>query len=206
MAIKVSNTEVISDSRGLNNIVSIDATTAATIGAASGGGQTTLVNADVSISQVATILLPIGDYRINRYVIEGLQTQHFFGDIMLWRMTDSSGSTITTTDYIAMQGQANSTNKHSQIDNEVPSGFNFDVPSTSQSGSSSGWYAEINVFNGYSSSKRTVTSVICSSTKRDASNFQFSMDTTQRNQHIVLRLQQGNDFTATGSYTHWGIS
>jgi hypothetical protein len=40
MAIKVSNTEVISDSRGLNNIVSIDATTAATIGALGVGGST----------------------------------------------------------------------------------------------------------------------------------------------------------------------
>ena len=38
MAIKVSNTEVISDSRGLNNIVSIDATTAATLNSAGGGG------------------------------------------------------------------------------------------------------------------------------------------------------------------------
>ena len=41
MAIKVNNTEVISDSRGLNNIVSIDATTAETIGALGVGGSTT---------------------------------------------------------------------------------------------------------------------------------------------------------------------
>jgi len=39
MAIKVNNTEVISDSRGLNNIVSIDETTAETIGALGLGTQ-----------------------------------------------------------------------------------------------------------------------------------------------------------------------
>jgi len=206
MAIKVNGTTVINDSRALSNIASVDATTVAAMGAAGVGGQTTLVNSDVAVSQAATLLLPIEDYRINRYVLEGLQTQHFFGDIMLWRMTNSSGSTITTTDYIAIHGQQGATNRFSGIDNEVPSGHNFDVPSTSQSGASSGWYGEVTVFNGYNSSKRTVVHVLCSSSKQDAANFQFTMNTIQRNQHVVLRLQQGNNFTATGSYTHWGIS
>ena len=207
MAIKVNGTTVINDSRALQNIASVDSATVTALGNAGvGGGETTLVNADVSVSQAATLLLPVGNYRINRYVLEGLQTQHFFGDIMHWRMSNSSGTTITSSDYIAVQGQEGTTNRWYTSMSYIDHDFNFDVPSTSQSGTGSGWYGEVTVFNGYSSSKRTVVHVTCSSSKEEASSFQWTMSTTQRNQHVVCYIQQGNNFTATGSYTHWGIS
>ena len=51
MAIQISGTEVISNSRGLNNIASVDATTAASISAAGvGGGGTIDFTADGAIS------------------------------------------------------------------------------------------------------------------------------------------------------------
>ena len=51
MAIQISGTEVISNSRGLNNIASVDATTAASITAAGvGGGGTIDFTADGAIS------------------------------------------------------------------------------------------------------------------------------------------------------------
>jgi hypothetical protein len=207
MAIKVNGTTVIDDSRALSNIASVDATTVAAMGAAGVGGQTTLVSSDVSVSQAATLLLPIGDYKINRYVLEGLQSQSSGGDNAYQRMTDSSGSTITTSDYISIMGQLNTVNRATSVSSLVPGSNNIDVPSTSLSGTGSGWNAEITVLNGYSSSKRTVVHVSCSeSVNQSACFFQWTMNTARRNQHVVLFMGSGSNFTATGSYTHWGIS
>jgi hypothetical protein len=58
MAIQISGTEVISNSRGLNNIASIDATTAASISAAGvGGGGTIDFTADGAISAGDVVVL-----------------------------------------------------------------------------------------------------------------------------------------------------
>lgn len=59
MAIQISGTEVISNSRGLNNIASVDATTAASISAAGvgGGGGTHSFTADGAISAGDTVIL-----------------------------------------------------------------------------------------------------------------------------------------------------
>jgi hypothetical protein len=58
MAIQISGTEVISNSRGLNNIASVDATTAASISAAGvGGGGTLDFTADGAISAGDVVVL-----------------------------------------------------------------------------------------------------------------------------------------------------
>jgi len=58
MAIQISGTEVISNSRGLNNIASVDATTAASISAAGvGGGGTVDFTADGAISAGDVVVL-----------------------------------------------------------------------------------------------------------------------------------------------------
>jgi hypothetical protein len=99
MAIKVNNTEVISDSRGLNNIVSIDATTAATIGAASGGGSTTLLVDQSITSNVNYIQLDFtSGYK--RFVIQlrGIVSNSATNGGMEARMTNGSGTILTSND------------------------------------------------------------------------------------------------------------
>ena len=64
MAIKVSGTNVITDGRALNNITSIDATTAAAIGSGGVGGGTTLI-ATTTLSgarEISVSSLSLSDY------------------------------------------------------------------------------------------------------------------------------------------------
>jgi hypothetical protein len=98
MAIKVNGTTVINDSRALSNIASVDATTAAAIGAAGvGGGEVVLLTDNAALSSTTYIEISFtGDYRM--YIVQfvnvgtnssGLSAQY----------TNSNGTRINTSNY-----------------------------------------------------------------------------------------------------------
>ena len=96
MAIQVSGTEVISNSRALNNIASVDATTATAIGAAGVGGSTvylgeTLITSNISYVQYN---FPAGYQRFVFQIIgwEGqIERRNFW-----CRLTDSSNNILSS--------------------------------------------------------------------------------------------------------------
>jgi len=98
MAIKVNGTTVIDDSRALSNIASVDATTAAALGAAGVGGATTLLVDNASVSPgTSTIEVSFtGTYRmyIIQFVNVGTTSTGFSS-----RYKDSGGTLITNNFY-----------------------------------------------------------------------------------------------------------
>jgi hypothetical protein len=103
MAIQVSGTEVISNARALTNIASVDATTAASIGAAGvGGAWEEILNTTISTSTVAEIVvsLPAG-YVFHKVMLGGIKgVSPYATTAVRYRMGNSSGVTITSNDYI----------------------------------------------------------------------------------------------------------
>jgi hypothetical protein len=103
MAIQVSGTEVISNARALNNIASVDATTAASIGAAGVGGamellQTTSITTDIAYIEYT---FPAG-YSAFMILLNGMRRQVGGGFLDL-RLTNSGGTLLTgATDYYNM--------------------------------------------------------------------------------------------------------
>ena len=99
MAIKVSGTSVINDSRALQNIASVDSTTAAAITAAGvGGGEMVLLTDNASVGSSTTYIEVsfTADYRmyIVQFVNVGTNSSNFCA-----QYTNSSGNRITTSGY-----------------------------------------------------------------------------------------------------------
>ena len=102
MAIKVNGTTVINDSRQLQNVASVDATTVAALGAAGVGGSLEFLSETNITSNVSyiDISFPTG-YRgfkiaFNRIVLQDYG--YYVVDFFL-RLKNSSGNLITSTDY-----------------------------------------------------------------------------------------------------------
>lgn len=101
MAIQVSGTEVISNSRALNNIASVDATTAAAFGAAGVGGATTLLVNSTLTSTSTTITIDFtGGYKKYEISLERMDPAGYVtGPPFQCRLTNSSGTVISSNDY-----------------------------------------------------------------------------------------------------------
>lgn len=102
MAIQVSGTEVISNSRALNNIASVDATTAASIGAAGVGGSTVFLGTTSITSDVDYIDIPFtSGYKAYRIHINNLRNTRADNAIAIRaRFTNSSNAVITAEEYV----------------------------------------------------------------------------------------------------------
>jgi hypothetical protein len=100
MAIKVNGTTVINDSRALQNVASVDATTVAAMGAAGVGGETTLLvdNASVGTGSQFEVSFTTGH---KYYVVTGSKIkQNRTSNFLRGRYKDSSGNAITSTSNI----------------------------------------------------------------------------------------------------------
>lgn len=99
MAIQVNGTTVIDNSRNLTNIASVDATTAAAIGAAGVGGATTLISEGSISSSIAYLdfTFPSGydNFIIILNEINNGSANTGFG----FRWLDSSNNPVTTSSY-----------------------------------------------------------------------------------------------------------
>ena len=98
MAIQISGTSVINNSRQLQNITSVDATTAAAIGTAGVGGSLSLINTHNFTSNWSTYqyTFPTG---YNSFIIEVANLQGPTTNVLVMprvRLTNSSGSVFTS--------------------------------------------------------------------------------------------------------------
>lgn len=99
MAIKVNGTNVITDGRALNNITSVDATTAAAIGAGGvGGGFEELVDTTGSGSYVQ-YNFPSGYRVFHIYWGDFITNSSSYYEQLMVRFTDGSNNLITQSEY-----------------------------------------------------------------------------------------------------------
>ena len=98
MAIQVNGTTVINNSRALQNISSVDATTVAALGNAGVGGLTTVLTDNGTVNSSRLSISFTGGY--DRYIIS-LSDIRPSSDNQTWymRLLNSSGSDITTGDH-----------------------------------------------------------------------------------------------------------
>ena len=98
MAIQVSGTQVIGNSRELTNIASVDATTATAIGNAGVGGATALISSGQITSTISYIDFTFSSSYTNyELYFTGLTAS--VQDSNMLRMTDGSGTLITAAEY-----------------------------------------------------------------------------------------------------------
>lgn len=104
MAIQVNGTEVISNSRALNNIASVDATTVAAMGAAGVGGATKLITANTSLGTASTYSFPLTTrYREHIIAVFGIQHTGNNDTEVRSRLTDTSNNPISgASDYYGL--------------------------------------------------------------------------------------------------------
>mgnify|MGYP000403702022 CR=1 FL=1 len=98
MAIKINNTTVVDNSLGLNNIASVDATTAAAITAAGvGGGEVVLLTDNAALSSTTYIEVSFtGDYRM--YIVQFVNAMTNSTGFSA-AYTNSSGNRIMSSNY-----------------------------------------------------------------------------------------------------------
>lgn len=98
MAIQVNGTQVIGNSRELTNIASVDATTAAAIGAAGVGGASTRLVNNASVGTGTQFEVSFtGGYQYYQIMIGGMTSTNY-ADLQA-RLTNSSGTAITAYEY-----------------------------------------------------------------------------------------------------------
>ena len=117
MAIQVNGTEVISNSRALNNIASLDATTVAAIGAAGVGGSTVFLGTTAITSDVDYIDITFAaGYRAYRIHVEDLrQTAPSDVKKLRGRFTDSSNNVVSTENYVYLQAGNTSASRETSL-------------------------------------------------------------------------------------------
>ena len=99
MAIQVSGTQVIGNSRELTNIASVDATTATAIGAAGVGGAHTLIQGETAFTTGQTVEFDISTGGYEVYYIDIIGAQHDAPDTTTnfrAQFKDTSNNLITT--------------------------------------------------------------------------------------------------------------
>ena len=210
MAIKVNGTTVIDDSRVLQNVASVDATTVAAMGAAGVGGSTVFLGRTAITSDVDYIEIPFtAGYRAYRIHVEDLrQTAPSDLNMIRGRFTDSSNNVVSTADYVYLiAGSASVTREDSFWHNSGPP-MPADVDTTYQvaqvimvydpldpSISTSGnWHA-------IGAGKETFTLLSV------AKGINFGM--RRPAQHNALRIYMTNSAlridSTSGGYSVWGI-
>ena len=97
-ALNIGGTQVISNARALTNVASIDATTAASIMAGGVGGSTVHITDNAAVSGTTITVSFTGGYKryivVFNYVIPTINNLYPY-----FRFTDSSGTTITGSEY-----------------------------------------------------------------------------------------------------------
>ena len=116
MAIKVNGTTVINDSRQLQNVASVDATTVAAMGAAGVGGAMSLISTTAISANVTTldVTFPPG---YKEYIVEFPRIYGTTGNVypLIVRHLDGSGNVIAANDSYATKAAAISSSKENRI-------------------------------------------------------------------------------------------
>ena len=147
MAIKVNGTTVIDDSRQLQNVASVDATTVAAMGAAGVGGMTTEVAKNAAFGTGNAVKLTLGNYKVQTFDIYNLKASA--NTYLKGQVTDSSDNVLTASyAYFNTDKNQGSTTFSDRM--TVFSGW--DLPTSS---SNWGITCNIEVYDAYSSTKET---------------------------------------------------
>ncbi len=213
MAIKVSGTTVINDSRALSNIASVDATTAAAMGAAGVGGLHTQIvaeNTSTGANGTSATLGPftLGNYRQQTFRFEGLQRTGGGGGRLCCRLTNGSGTTLTSGYIEAGQTQVYM-HYESQAGHSVWYWYRMEsMPNSSQGDMS----LEVTFSDAYSSTKRT-TAIFNSwgysnyDSDISGSRVNATRNTVEKNNSFFLYFENGGTYWESGStYSSWGIA
>jgi hypothetical protein len=209
-SLNIGGTQVISTARALNNIASIDATTAASFAAGGVGGLSTLVAEDVSIAGGSSaIVLTLGNYKQQTFWIYDLRG--YQEDLLHMRLTNSSGSTITTGTYVAMAKYDNSSWGMFRDNTKVYGlgGGTLYLPTTAQVNQSpygQRYHARITVWDAYYSNRNTTfethaRKIITNGGGANAGGGVIlgTMEVAEKNNSLVLFPDVAN--FASGTYT-----
>ncbi len=214
MAIKVNGTTVINDSRALSNIASVDATTAAAIGAAGVGGQTTLLvdNASVGTGSQFEVSFTTGH---RYYVVTGSKIKQGSGsgNYLRGRYKDSSGNAITSTSNIRnfFVGRSNGGSTYT-FEDEVR--FHTGDPTTA---SSNQLDFTVKFYNPYSTTERSwgehsiILDRLADTSPREINagihslGMYYNSGNVVRTNAFFFYWSAGSNFT-DGRYSVWGIS
>jgi len=213
MAIKVNGTTVINDSRALQNVASVDATTAAAMGAAGVGGLHTQIvaeNTSTGANGTSGTLGPftLGNFQRQTFRFEGLQRTGQAGGRLQCRVTNGSGTTLTS-GYI----EAGQTQTYMHYESSVGHGLWYWYRSESMPNSSQGDMSlEVTFSDAYSSNKRTTAHFLSwgynsIDTDISGSRVNATRNTVEKNNSFFLYFENGGTFWGSGStYSSWGIA
>lgn len=209
MAIKVNGTTVINDNRALSNIASVDATTATAFGNAGVGGLSTVVATDASMGTGSSLSFTLGDYQIQHFYFEGpLKHNADLGKSMYVYFSDSSGTTITSGEYQAV-ARAGSSSGSSRLEDYLLR--TQDINRSSESTRLQ--VIRLTVYDAYSSTKRTKFDVTYHFTNTSDNTYDQAlinigvMQNAEKNNSVVMLLQNGGTFTENGAkYSSIGVN
>ena len=208
MAIQISGTSVINDSRALQNISSIDTTTKNAISAAGVGGLTTLVADNVSpISSNNTVIGPIslGDYHSQTFTFYLKSNGGNTGRCQM-RLYNSSGSVITS-DY------QSSTRTSGTFANEI-NDYRIIFWGKEPLQNNTGDYLKFDVTFTDAYSSTVATGIKWSTTLRNTLSSSTSGSgygsaghgDTQRNQSFILYWENNAQWSSASKYSSWGVA
>ena len=206
MAIKVNGTTVINDSRQLQNVASLDATTVAAIGAAGVGGASTLISDSVSVGTGATFSVSFsGNYRSYRLILNGINTGTNFQQLV-WRYTDGSGNNMTASNTYAFQyAMSNSTLRYALDDRMTIPEYYHQNYSTDRA------YIDMEIYNPNSSTEVTTQQGFFwySENNYRSGTFTSQVSSDQygigANNSIYFYHSLGYNFSG-GTYSLWGLN
>ena len=211
MAIQISGTQVIGNSRELTNIASVGATTATAIGNAGVGGLTTLVNDNTSITgSSGALTFTLGDYRQQTFVITNLAyTAENQGGRTMIRLTNSSNTTLSASQYLF------SNRSDSSVYNETADSrwWIWSKEHVGSSANNNFFTVKVTFDNAYSSTLPTQANWNTSVFKHEyasasgAGQGTGSHRLTQRNQKFIILGENGGGTWASGAtFSSWGIN
>jgi len=205
MAIKVNGTTVINDSRQLQNVASLDATTVAAIGAAGVGGASTLISDNVSVGTGATFTISFsGSYRAYRLVLNHIKPANNY-KTLYWRFTNGSGTAITSQAYV-FHYQVVSAAGVTSFTTQMGIQERYYDSSTND-----GVYMDMTIWNTNESNKATWLEGVSVSTQDNyrmshiqglISPHTYGFST---NNSIYFYNNEGGNF-ANGTYSLWGLN
>ncbi len=211
MAIKVNGTTVINDSRALSNITSVDATTATAFGNAGVGGLSTVVATDASMGTGSSLSFTLGDYQTQHFYFDGFfkHNNSTYGARQLIRLSDSSGTTITGDEYMAIGRWGDYTGNIA-----YDSYLLFNGDDINNATENTRYHSlRITVRDAYSSTKRTKWEIdykFIKTNSYSSNKFQHRsglMQNAEKNNSIVFTVQSGYSFVENGAkYSSIGVN
>ncbi len=196
MAIQVNGTEVISNSRALNNIASVDATTVAAMGAAGVGGLTTEVAKGAAFGTGNVVKLTLGNYKVQTFDIYDLTSSS--NTYIKCQLTDGSDNLITNnyTYFNTDKGQDSTT-----FSDRMTVFSSFDVPRPSDGFKVS---LSIQVYDAYSSTKSTRLRI--DYRKLDKAGTSYPSYNTFKRGEVIMRGTTANALRNQSLYFTFGGS